>query len=137
MNTVLQFFCPLWGNEKMPFIKFLSNVKNAGYDGVEMSLPMDESKRIEIAAAVQSHGLELIGQHWETADCDFDTHLTNYTRRLENLAAARPLFINSQSGKDYYSMDQNIALISAAAEIEALTGVKIIQIGRASCRERV
>ncbi len=126
MNTILQFFCPLWGSDKIPFNTFLSNVKNAGYDGVEMSLPLDVKQRNEIVASIQSHQLKLIAQHWETVDNDFNTHLVNYKKRLNNLVSSKPLFINSQTGKDYYTMEQNEALIKAAAEIEKADGVKII-----------
>lgn len=126
MNNALQFFCPLWGSEQLSFNTFLSAVKDAGYDGVEMSLPPDPVQRNEIVAAIQTHKLKLIAQHWETVDNDFDIHLVNYKSRLENLAAAKPLFINSQTGKDYYTMEQNETLINVAAEIAGLTGVQII-----------
>jgi len=122
----LQFFCPHWGSESLPFNTFLKNVKEAGYDGVEMSLPMDAAERDITVAQIKSHGLQLIAQHWETVDTDFDTHLMNYKARLENLAAAAPLFINSQTGKDYYTIEQNGLLIAAAAEIAAKSGITIV-----------
>ncbi|MBC7887346.1 MAG: sugar phosphate isomerase/epimerase [Ferruginibacter sp.] len=126
MSNTPQFFCPHWGSELLPFTDFLSKVKYAGYQGVEMSLPMDIHQRDTIVESIQSQGLKLIAQHWETADKDFDTHLANYKMRLGNLAAVNPLFINSQTGKDYYTIDQNAILINAAAEISAATGIKII-----------
>ena len=101
----------------MPFAAFLAKVKNAGYDGVEMSLPLDVEQRNGMVGAIAAQGLELIAQHWETVDSSFESHLAAYKMRLNNLAAASPLFINSQTGKDYYSFEQNAALIGAAAEI--------------------
>lgn len=126
MNTNLEFFCPHWGSEALPFNIFLDNVKQAGYDGVEMSLSPDADQRMEMVELIHSYGLKLIAQHWETADKDFGTHLSNYTLRLNNLAAAKPLFINTQTGKDYFSFEQNAILIGAAEKISADTGIKII-----------
>ena len=37
----LTFFCPLWGSEELEKEAFFRKVKDAGYDGVEMSLPPD------------------------------------------------------------------------------------------------
>lgn len=39
------FFCPRWGQEQTPWNTFLNRVKEAGYDGVETSLPTDEHER--------------------------------------------------------------------------------------------
>ena len=122
----LQFFCPLWGSEQLPFKTFLSKVKEEGYDGVEMSFPLDEMERNTLVEQIKKQGLQLIAQHWETADADFALHQINYEKRLRNLAATNPLFINSQTGKDYYSFEQNAALIGIADNIEAETGITII-----------
>jgi sugar phosphate isomerase/epimerase len=126
MENAVSFFCPHWGSEGIPFIDFLKRVKKSGYDGVEMSLPLDAEERDAMTATIQSFGLKLIAQHWETVDSDFDQHLFNYTTRLRNLAAADPLFINSQTGKDYFSFEQNAALIAAAESIAADTGISIV-----------
>lgn len=122
----IQFFCPHWGSETLPFNTFLEKVKQAGYTGVEMSLPFDTEQRQSIVTAISAMGLQLIAQHWETVDAGFETHLYNYKRRLHNLAAAHPLFINTQTGKDYYSFEQNAILIDAASEISTATGVNIV-----------
>ena len=122
----IEFFCPHWGSETLPFTGFLDDVKNAGYDGVEMSLPFDTGERRKIMEAINSKNLKLIAQHWETVDNDFDIHLSNYKKRLYNLASVNPLFINSQTGKDYYSFEKNNILIQAAAQISEDTGVKIV-----------
>ena len=122
----LLYFCPLWGSESIPFDSFLQQVKDAGYDGVEMSFPLDEKERDEKAELIRSRGLKLIAQHWETVDLDFERHRQNFDIRLRNLAATQPLFINSQTGKDYYSFDQNNALFKLAAGITQETGTPII-----------
>jgi hypothetical protein len=72
------------------------------------------------------YGLQLVAQHWETVTSDFDIHKTEYRQRLENLASARPLLINSQTGKDYFSFEQNSELIEIATKISQKYNIKII-----------
>jgi hypothetical protein len=52
-------------------------------------------------------------------------HKRNYEIRLRNLATAHPIFINSQTGKDYYSFEQNKILIESADALSNETGLKI------------
>lgn len=122
----IKFFCPLWGNEHLPFESFLHNVKEAGYDGVEMSFPLEPNEKWKLVESIKKHDLEIIAQHWETIDLDFDLHKRNFEVRLRNLAEIKPLFINSQTGKDYYSIEQNGELIKLANSIMSETDTKII-----------
>ncbi len=122
----LKFFCPLWGSEHLPFETFLRNVVQAGYDGVEMSFPLITRERDEMTRLLKEFNLQLIAQHWETIDSDFTLHVINFERRLRNLAATKPLFINSQTGKDYYSFEQNGTLFKIAQKISVESEVPII-----------
>ncbi len=122
----IKYFCPIWGSDGLDFKTFLDKVKNSGYDGVEMSLPMDKLKKENIINLLKEWDLKLVGQHWETLVSDYRTHASEYRSRLINLAASRPVFINSQSGKDYFSPGKNAGLIKIADEVAADYGVKII-----------
>nr|MBI1230724.1 sugar phosphate isomerase/epimerase [Cytophagales bacterium] len=122
----LLFFCPLWGSEFIPFKQFLENVCRAGYDGVEMSFSLDPKERDEKASMVKSAGLKLVAQHWETVVHEFEAHKQQYENRLRNLAATQPLFINSQTGKDFYTYEQNSALFELAERIADETGVPVV-----------
>jgi sugar phosphate isomerase/epimerase len=120
------FFCPRWGQEAVEWDTFLQKVKQAGYDGVESSLPYDEKEKAAILNSLEKHDLKFIAQHYDTAERDFDQHYKQFEERLRNLASAKPLFINSQTGKDYYSFGQNKRLIDLAKEVSGSTGIKIL-----------
>jgi hypothetical protein len=122
----LKFFCPHWGSEDLPFPVFAAKVKSAGFDGVEMSLPFDAVRNEETIKELQKNSLLLIAQHWETVDPAIELHRAKYEDRLRHLAAANPLFINTQTGKDYFSFEENKSLIDLAASIEKETGIKIV-----------
>ncbi|MEP6676804.1 MAG: sugar phosphate isomerase/epimerase [Ferruginibacter sp.] len=122
----IKFFCPRWGQEQTNFETFCNKVKHAEYDGIEMSLPIDADERSAIVETMSAFNLELIAQHWETFTADFELHKTEYRTRLENLAGVNPVFINSQTGKDFFSYEQNVALIGIANEVAKERGIKII-----------
>lgn len=121
----VKFFCTIWGSEALTPEEFAAKVKSAGYDGIERGLPADKAERDRVLKTMQDAGLPLIAQHWETLDSDFDTHKKKYEKRLYYLAETTPLFINSQTGKDYFPFEQNCKLIEIAQKVSSETGVKI------------
>jgi len=121
----VKFYAPEWGNT-LPFDNFCSHVKSAGYDGVEMALPFEKNETEEILEALNKHDLELIGQYWQSFERDIDVHAANYEKYLRNLIAARPVFINCQTGKDYFSFDHNVRLFKLAASLATESGIRII-----------
>ena len=120
------FFCPRWGSTDIPFREFLRKVKHAGYDGVEFSLPADENERGDMVTAMRQEDLLYIGQHWETTTVNFENHKMEYLNRLRNLAAGKPLFIDSQTGKDFFTFEQNLELIRSAAGFTGETGIPVL-----------
>lgn len=122
----IKFFCPRWGSEELEIKSFFAKVKEAGYDGVEMSLPAESGLRKEILMYLRQYDLQLIAQHWETMTSDYEIHKQEYQQRLENLVTFDPLFISSQTGKDYFTFEQNTGLIRIADTISDRHGVKII-----------
>jgi len=123
MNVL--FFCPRWGHAHVPWPAFAQQVKEAGYDGVETDVPANEAERNAMLEALDAHSLLLVAQHWETVTPDFDAHLPAYVERLQRMAAVSPLCINAQTGRDFFSMEQNLRLIAAAAEVAGATGVPV------------
>ena len=121
----IKFYAPQWGNT-LPFDTFCKNVKDAGYDGVEMALPFDVNEKQEIIETLHKNNLELIGQYWQSFEKNLDEHSENYEKYLRNLISGEPVFINCQTGKDYFSFEQNKRLFDLANQISIETGVKII-----------
>ena len=120
-----RFFCPRWGHAHLSWEVFAAQVKAAGYDGIETDLPEQEAAAQDLLRVLARNDLLLVAQHWETIDTDFDLHQHNYTKRLRRLASVRPLFINSQTGRDFFTAEQNERLLSCAADIAASTGIPV------------
>ncbi len=121
----IKFYAPHWGNT-LPFEIFCKNVKEAGYDGVEMTLPLALSEKWKITNTLKEYGLELIGQYFQSFERNLNEHAKNYEKYLRNLLEAEPIFINCQTGKDYFTFEQNAQLFALAARLAKESGIKII-----------
>jgi sugar phosphate isomerase/epimerase len=122
----LEYFCPRWGSEALPWPEFCGRVKEAGYDGVETSLPPDEGRTGAILEALAATGLSLIAQQHESSGPDLELFRSAFRMNLERLAAAKPAFVNSQTGKDWFPPEWNKSLIETAREVSERTGVAIL-----------
>ena len=123
----IQFFAPQWGNHELPAAVFIEQVLAAGFDGIEMSLPLDAALREEWTKRIADAGLALIAAQWETVfHSDFAQHRAALAELLENACLARPVLVNTHTGKDYYTPAQNAELIDLAAAISAKHGVPIV-----------
>lgn len=119
------FFCPRWGHAHLSWTDFAVRAKDEGYDGVETDVPLDPKERDNMLNVLAKHKLMLVAQHWETIDSDFDLHKKNYEERLRHITSASPFFINSQTGRDFFTAGQNEELIKIASGISLSTGIPV------------
>lgn len=122
----LTFFCPRWGCEDLEYNQFFDKALEAGYSGVEFSLPLDITEKSKIIDDLNRSRLLYIAQHWETNTRNFEEHKKEYQQRLIGLTDANPYFINAHTGKDYFTFEQNAELIAIANDIAEAHNVKII-----------
>ncbi|VGO21965.1 sugar phosphate isomerase/epimerase family protein [Pontiella sulfatireligans] len=123
----LKYFCPLWGSEELEFDRFCEKVALAGYDGVEMSLPLNDAATTDARIkAMKKHGLEFLAQHHETSRPDLAGHLDECRQRFEWLAAAKPVLINSHTGRDWFGFEHNNRVINMARQVAQETGIVIV-----------
>ncbi|RHZ39547.1 hypothetical protein DYB31_004177 [Aphanomyces astaci] len=127
MKTPVKVFAPHWGSAHLSPDDFIARVTSAGFDGIEMSLPVDAQERDGWTRRIRDAGLDLIAQQWETAMVpNFHEHKAALEVYLRNAAAASPLFINTHTGKDFYSFEQNSQLLELSEQIAQDTGVRIV-----------
>src|SRR5450830_1779365 len=123
----IQIFAAHWGNNDLAPQVFIDKVLAAGFDGIEMSLPLDVALGEEWTTRIADAGLELIAAQCETVfHSDFDAHRTALAELLDNACQARPVLVNTHTGKDFYTQAQNAELIDLAAAISAKHGVPIV-----------
>jgi sugar phosphate isomerase/epimerase len=123
----VSIFAPHWGSNELPADVFIDRVLQAGFDGIEMSLPLDVAQRDDWVSRIRAAGLDLIVAQWETVfHADFEAHKRALDELLNNACAVRPRLVNSHTGKDFYSPQQNEELIALADAISKEHGVPIV-----------
>ncbi len=122
----IEYFCPYWGSEAVSIEHFCEKVKAAGFDGVEMGIPLDKARKTLVLDSLDKFDLQLIGQHGVAMGLDFEAGQRAFQQHLENRADSPALFINSQTGKDYYSFENNKALIDIAQQVTARTRMNVL-----------
>ena len=104
----------------------LTKIAEAGYEGVEIAVPAAEAERRELRALLTDTGLAIVAHQYAPAENNFERYHDRLKRNLENSAALEPLLINSHTGSDRWSFDQNCKLVESAASIAAAYGVPIV-----------
>ena len=104
--------------------EFCSRIKRDGYDGTEVWYPVDEKQRNEFLAAVEKHKLKfafLFGG----SNMRYEDHLKEFKTALDEAVTLKPLFINSHSGKDHFTFEQNSAFIEFTNSLSAKSGIPV------------
>ena len=103
---------------------FFSKTKAAGYDGVELWAPQDDTDRDDLLATAAAHGLEfgLLCGSW---DPDFSGHIEKFEASLKKAIALKPLYINCHSGRDWFTFEQNRQFIDLTTRFSNEAGVPI------------
>ncbi|WPV67809.1 sugar phosphate isomerase/epimerase [Chitinophaga sp. LS1] len=112
----IQFFCPRWGSENLSWKDFMIKAKAAGYDGIEYAITSDTDDQTldEVWNLAEQHKLLMLPQHFDTCSPDFNEHYDLYAAWLEWINPYPFVKINSQTGRDIFTFEQNNALIDLA-----------------------
>lgn len=112
----LQFFCPRWGCEQLSWEDFMTKVKRTGYEGIEYAISSDTDNETldHVWDLAAQHNLQIIAQHYDTNTPIFSEHCDLYAVWLEKIKAYPCAKINSQTGRDIFTKEQNQSLIKLA-----------------------
>lgn len=120
----LSIFCPTWGMNETDWKTKLLRIKDAGYDGVETGAPLDKDQCYLVKNLLEDLGLKLILQQW-TEGKDVQQHKDSLQEQMERNALLGPLFVNSQTGKDYFEVEDMIELLQYSNEVAAKFDIEI------------
>lgn len=121
----IKIFCPWWGHEHLDITSFCKKIKQAGYDGIDTWIPEDPAVRKQLYDALQREELLLVAHQHQAGGVDFADFKTSFLHYLELSAEGCPLLINSHTGRDYFSLAQNLELIKLAAAFSARRGITV------------
>lgn len=128
----IKFYAPRWGAEQLSWPGFAHKVAAAGYDGVEVFPLQTPDEKEAMLQALEEHKLSLILLHSELQEGkDFERYKQALKNNLYTLAGyqtdkIKPRFINSHTGKDYYTMAQMAECFAICDAVSKEIGIKVI-----------
>ena len=128
----IKYVCPFWGCENDTIELFIDKVLSSGYEGIEINLPETGNFTNNFIAKIEDINSErqgfnfIVQQLIATQNETVGTYINKMNKNLVKLTACRPSFINSHTGSDHYSFDDNCKVIDAALNVSNKTGVRIL-----------
>lgn len=121
----IKILCPLWGHEHLDITDFCQKIREAGYDGIDTWIPEDPAIKRQLFNALERFELLLVSHQHQARGNDFEAFKASFLQYLALSAEGKPILINSHTGKDYFSFEQNLELIDIAAAFSAKRGIVI------------
>lgn len=127
----IRFLYPYWGNEELDAKTFISFVKSKGFDGIEINIPngsVFETEFYDDLNNERAHNpnficvlQQVLGIRKESPE----DLLERTIKRLDDLLHYRPNFINSHTGRDYYSFEENCRIIEAVESFSLKSNIPV------------
>jgi hypothetical protein len=121
----IKYLCTMWGMDQPTLEGNLKLIKDAGFDGVEMQNPCNSAEQNRLGALLDEIGLDLVVQvraEGSTVDEQIDSLEKELNRALE----LNTLLTNVHCGKDYWSLAENIRVISITQKFASEPGITIL-----------
>ncbi len=121
----IKILSPLWGHEHRDLTSFVDQIKEAGYDGIDTWVPSEAAQRKLLYDHLQQEEMCIVTHQHAAAGADFHAFKLSFREQLELCAEPGPILINSHTGRDYFSFNQNTELIEIASDFSARTGILV------------
>ena len=122
----IKYFCSWWGLEGLGLRPMLEKVKGAAYDGVEIGIPSDAPRRRELRALLDEYQLDVIAHQYQAAGQLFDDYLRSFEECIDIAASFEPLLVNSHTGRDCWTREQNLRFVEITREAGQRYGIPIL-----------
>ena len=118
------FFQTNWGfsGKTMDFIK---KAKDSGYDGIEVWASNIPIQQKTISQALKMFDMKVIFLCGSNSNLPYEKSLEEYIGYLKNTLEQKPIAINSHTGSDFYTFEQNMSFISEANKLSKSYNIPI------------
>ncbi len=121
----IKILSPLWGHEHLELDIFLKKIREAGYDGIDTWIPDNKADKHILFDYLQQHEFYIVTHQHRANGSTFKKFMESFIKNLYQCAEPAPLLINSHTGRDYFSFEQNLELVDAAQEFSEKTGITV------------
>ncbi len=117
---------PQWGLEHLAFEEFIIKMKTAGFDGVDTWLPQPAEERRNFIRLLQQYHLPIVCHQHQANGNNIGQFCRSFEYHLNLCMECSPLLINSHSGRDYFSIDDQLQVIDVAEEFAVKNNIRVI-----------
>ncbi len=121
----IRFVRGMWGMDRPSLAANLAMIKEGGFEAVEMGVPAEPAERKALRAELDRTGLALVAQQW-TSGRTPEEHARSFGEQFRRAVEFKPLLVNSHTGKDWFTLEQNLVVFRAAEKLEAQTGIRTV-----------
>lgn len=122
----IKILSPLWGHEHLMYKTFLDKMRNSGFDGFDTWVPDSAEEKKILFNYLQKHEMYIVTHQHQANGTNFKKFKTFFLKCLTICAEPNPILINSHTGRDFFTLDQNLQLIDIAQEFSEKTGIKVV-----------
>lgn len=116
---------PLWGHEHMPLNLFLDKIRIAGFDGIDTWIPENADDKNILFDYLQRHEMPIVTHQHRAQGNTFAEFKQSFLQNLYECAEPSPVLINSHTGRDWFTLEQNLELLDIAQNFSDKTGIKV------------
>jgi len=100
-------------------------ITDAGFDGVELDVPLDLETCQRARRSLDDTGLAVVAQQWRTSGKTVAEHTASFEQQYERALALKPLYLNSHTGCDHFTLEENLAIFDHANSLAKKHGVEV------------
>ncbi len=120
------YFHSVWGLDDLSSVESkLTKIKAGGFDGVELDVPTDADTCRRARRCLDDLGLEVVAQQWRTTGATPQAHMDIFAGQYERALLLKPLYLNSHTGRDHFTFEQNLAIFDHAESLAKQGGMAV------------
>lgn len=121
----LKILCPQWGHTHLETEVFFAKVKEAGYDGVDTWLPENKADRSKFNQLLDEYNLSIVSHQHQAKGDTIDEFCKSFEYYLNLSLDCNPILINSHSGRDYFTLDEQLRVIDTAENFSVRNNIRV------------
>lgn len=115
-----------WGFEHLPFEDFIIKIKEAGFNGVDTWIPESSQNRKDFLRLLDSYQLSIVCHQHQAQGKNIKDFCRSFEYYLNLSMECAPILINSHSGRDYFTIDDQLRVIDLAQEFSVRNNIKVV-----------
>lgn len=114
-----------WGFEHLPFEDFIVKIKDAGFDGIDTWIPESNKERKDFIRLLDSYRLPVVCHQHQAHGRNIKDFCRSFEYYLNLSMECEPILINSHSGRDYFSLNDQLKVIDVADEFARKNNIRV------------